>query len=387
MVEGALVKSPDGRYVRKAFIGRGSFKTVYRAFDEVEALGVAWNEVNVTTASDVDADAANHEVAMLARLSHPHIMAIMAVWTEALDSGERRQVFVTELLSSGSVRQFLRESTERKVPVRGAKLWGRQILAGLVYLHENGVIHRDIKCDNLFINGHTGVVKIGDFGLSRLTGSRVGSVIGTPEFMAPEIYEEAYTCAVDVYAFGMCLLEMVTGKFPYSECENRGQVFYRAAQRIPPQALGDLMADEALQEVGEVVSLCFRECATRPSAAALLAHPFFLPTRPVGPPLFAENAAGMLTLVTHEGGGSSASSSIPHSSQGAGSSAPPAGRIALQDKAFEDSMGVAAAIIEEASQAMLSGMRGEAAPCPRPSSRGNSGEHTAAKSILEKPLP
>ena len=66
------------------------------------------------------------------------------------------------------------------------------------------VIHRDLKCDNIFITGPTGSVKIGDLGLATLKNkSFAKSVIGTPEFMAPEMYDEHYDERVDVYAFGM----------------------------------------------------------------------------------------------------------------------------------------------------------------------------------------
>ena len=86
-------------------------------------------------------------------------------------------------------------------------------MAGLVYLHEQPVpiIHRDLKCENIFINSNSGEIRIGDLGLSTpMNNSYTSSVLGTPEFMAPELYEEHYDCQVDIYAFGMCMLEMIT---------------------------------------------------------------------------------------------------------------------------------------------------------------------------------
>lgn len=132
--------------------------------------------------------------------------------------------------------------------------WCRQILKGLHFLHTRTppIIHRDLKCDNIFITGPTGSVKIGDLGLATLkAASFAKSVIGrflnvtvclqsgknrqcmqfailfpgTPEFMAPEMYEEHYDEAVDVYAFGMCMLEMATSEYPYSECQNAAQIY------------------------------------------------------------------------------------------------------------------------------------------------------------------
>ena len=72
-------------------------------------------------------------------------------------------------------------------------------------------MHRDLKCDNIFVNQNQGEVKIGDLGLAAmLDNNRTKSVIGTPEFMAPELYDEDYDERVDIYSFGMCIIELVT---------------------------------------------------------------------------------------------------------------------------------------------------------------------------------
>lgn len=124
----------------------------------------------------------------------------------------------------------------RKLQIPNTKIvkrWCRQILKGLLYLHSHNppIIHRDIKCDNIFINGAHGEVKIGDMGTAKMKLGKKYTVIGTPEFMAPEMYEErGYSDKVDVYAFGMCLLEMITGEYPYSECTNAAQIYKKVTQ-------------------------------------------------------------------------------------------------------------------------------------------------------------
>ena len=98
--------------------------------------------------------------------------------------------------------------------MKDVKGWESQVLQGLHYFHSHNppIIHRDIKCDNIFVNGNHGEVKIGDLGLATIMWqAHVHSVIGTPKFMAPELYE-----LVDIYSFGMCLLEMVTFEYPYN---------------------------------------------------------------------------------------------------------------------------------------------------------------------------
>jgi WNK lysine deficient protein kinase len=128
-------------------------------------------------------------------------------------------------MTSGTLKTYMRRF--KSIKPRVIRSWGRQILKGLAFLHSRTppIIHRDLKCDNIFINGTTGLVKIGDLGLATLKKSDVKTVIGTPEFMAPEMYDEKYDESVDIYAFGMCLLEMCTSEYPYSECQNPAQIY------------------------------------------------------------------------------------------------------------------------------------------------------------------
>ncbi|RRT57374.1 hypothetical protein B296_00030649 [Ensete ventricosum] len=139
---------------------------------------------------------------------------------------------MTDLLRSADDYDRLCSEYRKKhkhVDVRALKKWSRQILSGLHYLHSHDppVIHRDLKCDNVFVNGNQGEVKIGDLGLAAILrhAHSAHSVIGTPEFMAPELYEEEYNELVDIYAFGMCLLELVTFEYPYVECTNAAQIY------------------------------------------------------------------------------------------------------------------------------------------------------------------
>lgn len=125
----------------------------------------------------------------------------------------------------------------KKINPKVVKSWCRQILKGLMFLHSRSppIIHRDLKCDNIFITGTTGSVKIGDLGLATLKNrSFAKSVIGTPEFMAPEMYEEHYDESVDVYAFGMCMLEMATSEYPYAECTGPAQIYKRVVSVMLP---------------------------------------------------------------------------------------------------------------------------------------------------------
>lgn len=136
---------------------------------------------------------------------------------------------------------------------KAVKRWCLQILDGLSFLHSKQIIHRDIKCDNIFINGSTGDIRIGDLGLSTRIGLRDGlavpaagppstdeedrevtaetmTCLGTPEFMAPELYDETYDVKVDIYAFGMSCLEMITALTPYHLCTSAAQIYKKVSK-------------------------------------------------------------------------------------------------------------------------------------------------------------
>ncbi|KAK4407414.1 Serine/threonine-protein kinase WNK8 [Sesamum angolense] len=101
--------------------------------------------------------------------------------------------------------------------------------------------------------------------------SPVRVLAGTPEFMAPEYYDEEYNELVDVYAFGMCLMELATSEYPYSECTNPAQIFKKVISGIKPAALGKVKDPK----VKEIIEKCLLPASLRPSAVELLKDPFF----------------------------------------------------------------------------------------------------------------
>eukprot|EP00798_Chlamydomonas_sp_ICE-L_P004847 gene4846-34604_t len=262
------------RYSKHELIGQGAQKKVYKAFDEDDGIEVAWNEVPVgEMAWTTDKERAKlfAEVRVLNQLRHKNIMTLKHWW---FDPSSRCICFITELFTDGTLRQYRHK--HKNVDSIVLKRWAWQILQGLVYLHGHNppIIHRDLKSDNIFVNGSSGVVKIGDLGFATMRAglSTVMSVIGTPEFMAPELYEESYNEKVDVYSFGLCLLELATLEYPYSECRNAAQIFKKVTKGIAPAGL-EKIKDE---ELHAFISLCIvHDPELRPEARQLLKHPFF----------------------------------------------------------------------------------------------------------------
>ena len=97
------------------------------------------------------------------------------------------------------------------------------------------------------------------------------TVIGTPEFMAPEMYEDhGYNEKVDIYAFGMCLLEMATGEYPYSECKNAAQIYKKVSNGVKPECI-DLVQDPILVSL---INGCIAHQNERLTLSGVLKHPF-----------------------------------------------------------------------------------------------------------------
>ncbi|XP_059378823.1 LOW QUALITY PROTEIN: serine/threonine-protein kinase WNK2-like [Carassius carassius] len=212
------------------------------------------------------------EAEMLKGLQHPNIVRFYDFWESPL-KGKKCIVLVTELRTSGTLKTYLKRFKVMKPKV--LRSWCRQILKGLHFLHTRTppIIHRDLKCDNIFITGPTGSVKIGDLGLATLKrASFAKSVIGTPEFMAPEMYEEHYDDSVDVYGFGMCMLEMATSEYPYSECQNAAQIYRKVTSGVKPASYNKVTDPEVKEIIGECICQNKEE---RYSIKVLLNHAFF----------------------------------------------------------------------------------------------------------------
>lgn len=188
-------RSPQGNFLKYSeILGKGAFKVVFKGQDVNDGKLVAWNEVNIKTYSKKERERILFEIRLLRTLKHPHLLAYYGGW---VNKETEKVVFVTEIMSSGTLRDFC---GKYPVQLKAIKRYCREILECIAYLHapleaqaatptseardaKPVLIHRDLKCDNIFIMAQGKGIKIGDLGL--VTANDGKSVMGTPNFMAP----------------------------------------------------------------------------------------------------------------------------------------------------------------------------------------------------------
>ena len=266
-----IEESPKGRFQRfEEELGSGSQKRVYLAYDTDTGCEVAWNSVLVDIKDSESIQKIKMEIEILKPLKHPNIISFIYCF---FNEDKNEIVFITELFSGGSLSQHLNEFKHPRLRV--VKLWCQEILKGLKYLHEHvpPIKHRDIKCENIFINKNTGEVKIGDLGLGIILKDTeyASQFCGTIEYCAPEVYQKKYGVKCDIYSFGISMIEMITGEKPYKEC--KGQIL-SVCDKVNNKILPESFYKINNERVKEFILKCLKPENERPSAAELLEDEF-----------------------------------------------------------------------------------------------------------------
>jgi serine/threonine protein kinase len=207
----------DGHYTVLEEIGVGGMGVVYHCRDELLLRDVALKMLLPSLMADKkNVEVFREEARMAAQLDHPNIVTVFDVGTEMRNSREHHFVAM-EYLPGGNLAARV---SQGPLPIEHCLNWMKQLAAGLSFAHKRGVIHQDIKADNIFITNE-GDLKIGDFGLARLLVGRVylnsaTKGMGTPAYMSPELCRgEQQDHRSDIYSMGILFFEMCTGQLPY----------------------------------------------------------------------------------------------------------------------------------------------------------------------------
>ena len=218
MVEASerLKRHLEGRYRIERELGRGGMATVYLAADLKHGREVAIKTLDPELAAAIGPERFRREIEIAAQLHHPHILALF-------DSGDAEGVlfYVMPYVSGESLRARLRR--EPQLPLDEALRIAREVADALAYAHGRGVVHRDVKPENILIQ--SGHALLADFGIARATppasgGSLTvtGTTLGTPAYMSPEQFAGSrdLDARSDIYSLGCVLYEMLAGQPPFT---------------------------------------------------------------------------------------------------------------------------------------------------------------------------
>jgi putative serine/threonine-protein kinase prkC len=203
----------EGRYRIEAPIARGGMSTVYRCVDTRLGRNVAAKVMHEEYAGDpIFAQRFRREARSMAHLSHPHLVGVYD-----FNSDGDHVFLIMELITGGTLRELLAE--RGAMPDYAASAVMRSVLTGLAAVHNAGMVHRDLKPDNILIDGNH-QVKLSDFGLVRAASASQGKsnqIVGTVAYLSPEqVSGDDITTASDVYSAGIVLFELLTGTTPFN---------------------------------------------------------------------------------------------------------------------------------------------------------------------------
>lgn len=268
-------EAPSIRWRKGELIGCGAFGRVYMGMnlDSGELLAVKQVSIAANSASKEKTQAhireLEEEVKLLKNLSHPNIVRYLGTARE-----DESLNILLEFVPGGSISSLLGKFGS--FPESVIRMYTKQLLLGLEYLHKNGIMHRDIKGANILVD-NKGCIKLADFGASKkvvelatMTGAK--SMKGTPYWMAPEvILQTGHSFSADIWSVGCTVIEMATGKPPWSQqYQEVAALFHIGTTKSHPPIPEHLTA-----EAKDFLLKCLqKEPNLRPAASELLQHPF-----------------------------------------------------------------------------------------------------------------
>lgn len=278
----SISRQPTFKWMKGQLIGKGTFGRVYLGMNITtgELIAVKQVEVNAKAAgSDKDkikelVKSLDQEIDTMQHLDHPNIVQYLGC--------ERKEYSISiflEYISGGSVGSCIRKHGKFEESVVSSLT--RQTLLGLSYLHREGILHRDLKADNILLD-LDGTCKISDFGISKKTDNIYGndvtnSMQGSVFWMAPEVIRsqgQGYSAKVDIWSLGCVVLEMFAGKRPWSKEEAIGAIYKLGSLNQAPPIPEDVSRVIGVEGLSFMYDCFTIDPTERPTAETLLRAPF-----------------------------------------------------------------------------------------------------------------